>query len=358
MTTINEIFKDYAAEYIKRNPKMPKHHRKVIGAIINCRSGEYGKTVFRCSDCGQLHFIARSCGNRHCPLCQYHKSQKWLEKQLAKQVPGHHFMITFTLPEEIRQMARQNQQLVYQAMFKASSQALKKLAKDKRFIGTNLPGFTGVLHTWGRQLQYHPHIHYVVAGGGLSDDRSKWITSRKDFFIHIKPLSAIYRAIFMKEIKSAGLNGQIPSAVWKKDWVVDSQAVGAADNSICYLAPYVFRVAISNHRIVKLADGYVYFKYRKHGSRQIKTTRLKVMEFIRRFLQHVLPSGFMKVRHYGFMNPNANISQDKIVRMIEQKTGEFLPITKSEPPSRHYCSDCGGTLIYLWSILPAFMKRE
>lgn len=358
MKSINEIFQAYAADYINRYPKIPKHHLKVMGAIIKCRSGEYGKTVFRCSDCGQLHIIARSCGNRHCPLCQYHKSQKWLEKQRDKQVPGPHFMITFTLPEEIRQIARRNQQVVYQAMFKASSQALKKLAKDKRFIGTNLPGFTGVLHTWGRQLHYHPHIHYVVAGGGLSDDRSTWIASRQDFYVHIKPLSAIYRTLFMKEIKSAGLGSQIPSAVWKKDWVVDSQAVGTADNSLRYLAPYVFRVAISNHRIVKVEDGYVTFTYKKHGSRQIKTTCLKVMEFIRRFLQHVLPSGFMKVRHYGFMNHNCAALYKHIISLIEQGTKESLPKLKTEPIPSHYCSDCGGELTYLWSIMPQYFKRE
>ena len=197
MTTINDIFRDYAPEYWKRYPHMPKHHKKVIGAMINCRSGEYGKTVYRCSDCGNLHFIARSCGNRHCPLCQYHKTRQWLAKQLDRQVPGQHFMNTFTLPKEIRPVARQNQRVVYQAMFKASATALKKLAKDKRFIGTNLPGFTGVLHTWGRQLQYHPHIHYIIAGGGLSKDLKKWLPSRKDFYVHIKPLSKIYRAIFM-----------------------------------------------------------------------------------------------------------------------------------------------------------------
>jgi hypothetical protein len=224
MTTINEIFRVFAPEYIDRYPNMPGHHRKVIAAIINCRSGEYGTTVYRCRECGQKHFISRSCGNRHCPQCQYHKTKQWLEKQLNKQVPGQHFMITFTLPEEIRPIARQNQKAVYKAFFKASSQALKKLAEDKHFIGTNLPGFTGVLHTWGRQLQYHPHIHYIVAGGGLSEDRSDWIPSRKDFFIHEKPLSIIFRAIFMKEMKKAGFTRQIPSSVWKKDWVVDTQA--------------------------------------------------------------------------------------------------------------------------------------
>lgn len=358
MKTINEIFRGFAPEYIDRFPDMPQHHRKVIDAIINCRSGEYGTTVYRCSECGQKHFISRSCGNRHCPQCQYHKTQHWLEKQLNKQVGGQHFMTTFTLPEEIRPIARQNQKLVYQALFKASSQALKKLAEDKRFIGTNLPGFTGVLHTWGRQLQYHPHIHYIVAGGGLSEDRSDWLPSRKDFFVHVKPLSILFRAIFMKEMEKAGLKCQIPKAVWKKAWVVDSQTVGSAEASIRYLTPYVFRVAISNSRIVKVTGGLVYFKYRKKGSRQYKTTRLEVMEFIHRFLQHVLPSGFMKVRHYGFMNPNCAIPLDRIVKLIETCTGEVLPPVKLPVPTLQYCPDCGGELVYLWSIIPTYSRRE
>ncbi len=358
MITINDIFRNFAPKYIEHFPNMPRHHRKVINAIINCRSGEYGTTVYHCRDCGKRHFISRSCGNRHCPQCQYHKTQAWLEKQLKKQVPGQHFLITFTLPEEIRSLARQNQLTVYKAIFKASSLALKKLAKDKRFIGTNLPGFTGVLHTWGRQLQYHPHVHYIVAGGGLSDDRSGWIPSRKDFYVHLKPLSIIFRAIFMKEMEKAGLKKKIPSFVWEKDWVVDSQAVQNADNSIRYLAPYVFRVAISNRRIVKVENGFVYFKYRKHASKQIKTMCLKVMEFIHRFLQHVLPSGFMKIRHFGFMNPNCSIDHSVIDKLIEARTGETL--TKIDPPGPVplYCPDCGGKLFYLWSIIPMFTRRE
>ena len=358
MTTINEIFRAFAPEYIERYPNMPGHHRKVIAAIINCRSGKYGTTVYRCLKCGQKHFISRSCGNRHCPMCQYHKTQAWLEKQLNKQVGGQHFMITFTLPEEIRPIARQNQKLVYQALFKASSQALKKLAQDKRFIGTSLPGFTCLLQTWGRQLQYHPHIHYIVVSGGLSENRDAWIPSRKDFFVHEKPLSIIFRAIFMKEMKKAGLSGQIPSSVWKKDWVVDSEAMESADNSIRYLAPYVFRVAISNSRIVKVEDRFVYFKYRKHSSKQMKTMRLEVMEFIRRFLQHVLPSGFMKVRHFGFMNPNCCTPHETIVKLIEDHTGETLKKVEPSEPPKQYCSDCGGELVYLWSIIPMFHQRE
>lgn len=244
-------------------------------------------------------------------------------------------MITFTVPEEIRSLIRSNQNTTYRALFKASSQALKKLAADNHFIGTDLPGFTGVLHTWGRQLQYHPHIHYIVAGGGLSKNKDRWLPSRKDFFVHVKPLSILFRAIFMKEMEKAGLKCRIPAAVWKKKWVVNSQAVGDAGATIRYLAPYVFRVAISGSRIIKVDDRQVYFKYKKHGSQRWRTTRLDVMEFMRRFLQHVLPMGFMKVRHFGFMNPSCSIPVQGIVKLIESRTGETLPLIKICTPPQH-----------------------
>ena len=358
MKTINEIVHKFSPEYIERYPHIPPSHRKVINAIVNCRSGRLGTTVYRCIECGERHYVSRSCGNRHCPLCQHHKTQAWLEKQLNRQVPGHHFMITFTVPEEIRPIIRANQSLAYSALFKASSQALKILAKDKRFIGTDLPGFFSVLHTWGRRLQYHPHVHVVVAGGGLSKNKDRWLPSRKDLFVHTRPLSVLFRAIFMKEMEKAGLKSKIPSSVWKKRWIIDSQAVGKAEATIKYLSPYVFRVAISNSRIIKVEARYVYFKYKKTGSRQWKTTRLEVMDFIRHFLQHVLPSGFMKVRHYGFLNPSCGLSIGKVRELIEKRTGEWVPLIELKPPVRCYCQDCGGELEKIGIILPKPVRRE
>ncbi|MFQ5904639.1 MAG: transposase zinc-binding domain-containing protein, partial [Candidatus Binatia bacterium] len=248
MITITEIFARYAPEYLEKYPNLPDSHRKVIEAILNCRTGEYGSTLYQCQSCGQMHTIYCSCGNRHCPQCQHHKTQQWLEKQLDRQLPGPHFLITFTVPEELRDFIRSHQRVCYDALFKASSEALKLLAKDERFIGTDLPGFTGILHTWGRQLQYHPHIHYIVPGGGLSKDRSSWLPSRADFYVPVQALSPIYRAKFKAEMKKAGLLDQIDPKVWEVDWIVNSQAVGNGSSSLKYLAPYVFKVAISNSR--------------------------------------------------------------------------------------------------------------
>jgi hypothetical protein len=345
MTTMNDILRIFGDEYIKRFPNMPPSHYKTIQAISDCRSGELGTIIYQCSDCKELHVIGISCGNRHCPGCQYHKTQQWLQKQLAKQLAEQYFMITFTLPQELRLIIRKYQKEGYNALFKASSEALKKLAKDKRFIGTDLPGFTGVLHTWGRQLHYHPHIHYIVAGGGLSNDHSEWIPSRKDFYVHIKPLSKLYKNIFKREIVKAGIIDKIPSNIWKQDWVVDSQAVGKAEASFKYLAPYVFKVAISNSKIIKVEDRNVFFKYKKSGSRKHKIMKLEVMEFIRRYLQHVLPSGFMKVRHYGFMNPGCKIPFEIIAKLVEIKTGDTIISPVNDlTPLPVFCQDCGGIL--------------
>jgi hypothetical protein len=359
MQTITEIFRTYGPEYIELyGNDMPSGHQKTIQAIIQCRTQIYGMTIYQCPDCGQIHHIFRSCGNRHCPQCQHHKTRQWLEKQLDRQVPCPHFLITFTVPQELRHFIRAHQKTGYEALFHASSEALKALAKDPRFLGTDSPGFTGILHTWGRQLQYHPHIHYIVPGGGLSKDRSEWLASRNDFYVPVKALSPIFRAKFKEQMNKAGLLPQIEAKVWETDWIVNSQAVGNGASSLKYLAPYVFKVAISNSRIIKVENRTVTFKYRKHGSSRCRSTSLDVMEFIRRFLQHSLPSGFMKVRHFGFMNPRCSLSADDIRHLILKQTGDIpTPQTaKPEAPLGPYCPDCGGMLIFLKSILP--LRRE
>lgn len=354
MTTITDIFSRYAPEYLEKYPNLPQAHRKVIEAILDCRTGQYGSTVYQCQGCGQIHTVHCSCGNRHCPQCQHHKTRGWLEKQLARQLPGPHFLITFTVPEELRDFIRSHQKVCYEALFKASSEALKLLARDPRFIGTDLPGFTGILHTWGRQLQHHPHIHYIAPGGALSRNRSTWLPSSAHFYVPVLALSPICRKKFKDEMEKAGLLDQIDPKVWEIDWVVNSQAVGNGSTSLKYLAPYVFKVAISNSRIVGLQDRMVTFKYRKKGSSRYRTTSLEVMEFIRRFLQHVLPPGFMKVRHFGLMSSNCSIPIAAIRPMILLQS-DALPEPsegKSDSPAGPYCPDCGGVLVLVKRIKP------
>lgn len=356
MTTINDIFRVYAPEYLARfGDAVPWEHRKAIAAIVGCRTPACGTTFFRCESCGERHTIHRSCGNRHCPTCQHQRGRRWLEKQMDRRLPGHHFMITFTVPEVLRRFIRSNQRAAYAALFSASSEALKKLVLDPRFMGGNLPGFFGVLHTWGRTLEYHPHIHYIVVGGAFSSDTKRWMPSGAGFYVPVEALSPIFKAKFRDEMKKAALFDHIPGEVWGTDWNVNSQAVGDSEASLKYLAPYVFQVALSNNRIVKVEDRTVFIRYKKTGSNRWRTLELEVMEFMRRFLQHVLPTGFMKIRYYGFLSPTCRVPLEHIRTLIELSYGFETTAPESEelpPPFHPTCGSCGGALKVLFVSLP------
>lgn len=355
MGIINELFRTYGPEYLQRyGESMPEVHKKVIDAILQCRTEAYGSAVYQCEDCGELHRIPRSCGNRHCPGCQHHKSQQWLKRQLERQLPGHHFLLTFTVPEQIRRFIRRHQRLAYSALFAASAEAIKALAADSQYIGGDIPGFFGVLHTWGRKLQYHPHIHYIVPGGALSSQDRRWHPSSTGFFLPVRALSRIFRAKFRDRMRATDQFNEIPPEVWACDWNVHCQAVGAAEATLKYLAPYVFKVAISNSRILKVEEGQVVLHYTKPHSHRLRSMALPVMEFIRRFLQHVLPTGFMKVRYYGFLSPTSSVSLEEVRTRIEVVYGFAVhtPETAIEPVPQLMCRHCGGPLVYRLSILP------
>jgi hypothetical protein len=317
MPTVADVVRRYGGEYLERfGTRMPGEHKKVLRAIAACRTGQLGTVLYQCACCGQTHAMGRSCGNRHCPSCQQDKTKAWLETQTDRLLPCPYFLVTFMLPAELRQLARSHQRTVYSALFEASSEALRALAADPKFVGTPRIGFFGVLHTWGRTLEYHPHVHYVVPDGGISADGSKWLPSRADFFVPVKALSILFRAKFRDALKRQGLLDQADPAVWSRDWVVHSQATGDGRASLRYLAPYVFRVAIGDHRIVACDDGKVTFTYRRVGSNRPRKMTLDAMEFLRRFLQHVLPAGFQKVRHYGFQSPNSGTLLEAVQWLI------------------------------------------
>lgn len=360
MTTLRDIVGAFAPEYLEHFPHLPISHRKTLSAIQHCQSGHYGHSLYQCPHCGSQHRVNHSCGNRHCPQCQHHKSRQWLHQQLEKQLPGPHFLITFTVPESLRPFIRSHQRLAYSAMFKASAHALKRLAKNERFIGTELPGFTAVLHTWGRQLQYHPHIHTIVPGGGLSKERTEWLPSRDNFFVPVKALSPIYRAVFKQKMKQAGMLEHIDPKVWHTPWNVHSRAKPYGHSACKYLAPYVFKVAISNHRIVSLQERTVTFTYRKPGSTRQRTTRLDAIEFMRRFLQHVLPDGFMKVRHFGFMHASCAIKTDTLRTMILKAHPVVFkaPLACAPAPCVVSCPTCGEPMRLImrrWTADRAFL---
>jgi hypothetical protein len=227
MPSVADVVRRYGGEYLERfGARMPGEHKKVLRAITACRTGALGTVLYCCESCGQTHAMGRSCGNRHCPTCQLDKTKAWLETQTDRLLPCPYFLVTFTLPAELRALARNHQRAVYSALFGASSQGLHTLAADPRFVGTDRIGFFGVLHTWGRTLEYHPHIHYVVPGGGISGDGARWLPSRADFFVPVKALSILFRAKFRDALKCEGLLNQTDPAVWNRDWVVHSQATG------------------------------------------------------------------------------------------------------------------------------------
>jgi len=305
MVELADIFRRYGPDYMDRfGSRMPPSHHRAIEDIAACRTQQMGGHLYRCenADCEHLVYEYHSCGNRSCPKCGQDKTQRWLEKQQNRLLPTHYFLVTFTLLSELRPIARSNQKVIYNQLFQSSAAALQKLAKDPRFVGGDI-GMMGGLHTWKRDMGYHPHVHFIVPGGGLSPDRSQWLPSGTKFFIPVEALSLIFRAKFRDALKKTDLFDYVPTSVWKKDWVVHCKPVGNGDKALKYLAPYIYRVAITNNRIETLENGQVTFRFKNSSTDQWETKTLPVFDFMHRFLQHVLPKGFVKIRYYGLMAP-------------------------------------------------------
>ena len=354
MTTLREIFTAFAPESLERSPHLPPSHRKVISALQQCPSGHEGHSLSPCPSCGEHHRVHHACGNRHCPPCQQHTTQQWLHHHVERPLPGPHFLLTFPVPETLRPFLRSHQRLAYHAMFQASATARTRLAKDERCIGTHFPGSPGLLHTWGRQLQYHPPLHSIVPGGGLSEDRTTWLSSRAHFFVPVKALSPISRAIFTENMGPARLLEPSDPQAWTIPWHVQSQANPQSHTACTSLAPSVFSVAISHSRIVGLTDRTVTFTSRKPGSARPRTTHLDVLEFLRRFLQHVLPDGFRNVRHCGCLHASCAIPPDTLRLMIVQAPPRaFKPMQSVSPaPLATRCPTCGApmrVIMRLWT---------
>jgi hypothetical protein len=275
-----------------------------------------------------------------------------LQAQQHLLLPTHHFLVTFTLPAELRSLARSNQKTIYNLLFRAASQALLQLAPDPRFCG-GLIGMVGVLHTWTRALLYHPHVHFIVTGGGCSPEQ-RWLPARKDFLVPVKALSPIFRAKFLEQLRQSDLFQQVPEQVWQQAWVVHSQPIGSGLAAFKYLAPYIFRVAISNQRIIKLNEGRVTFKYKDSATKQIKFATVTAEEFMRRFLQHVLPDRFVKVRYYGLLAPACRQLLQQVRQLLSASTGKLKPepLKITAPPTPLSCPDCGGPLTLLSRLAP------
>ena len=341
MIELAEIFRRYGPAYRARfGPAMPPSHAQVMRAITQCRTPALGGHVYACPDCGQTQYLYHSCRNRHCPKCQHENAQRWLQRQFNLQLPVSYFMLTFTLPGDLRPFARRHQKCVYDALFRASAEAAQQLARDPRFVGGQL-GLVGVLHTWARDLSYHPHVHYLVPAGGLADDGQTWLPSRSDFLVPVQALSLLFRAKFRDAVHQTEWFSRVPAAVWEQDWVVHCLPVGNGFTAFKYLAPYIFRVALSNRRLVKVEDDRVTFRYRASGTGETRFCTLPAEQFIQRFLQHVLPRHFVKVRYYGLFSPGYRPQLTALRQQLDAAPAEPpppaplpnpAPATPTQPP--------------------------
>lgn len=359
MSSLAEIVHQYGDAYQEKfaDHLLPSH-RRTLQDIAHCHTVALGGHVYHCATCHKTHYQYHSCQNRHCPGCQHQAAQEWLAKQQALLLPVPYFLVTFTLPAALREIARYNQQAIYHLLFRASAEALQELAWEPRFVGGQM-GLVGVLHTWGRNLCYHPHVHYLVPAGGLSLDGHQWLPARHNFLVPVKALSRLFRAKFRAALQQTALGSTLPPKTWTQEWVVHCQPVGRGETALKYLAPYIFRVAISNRRILKVADGKVTFRYRTSDTGQWKTCTVTAEEFLRRFLQHVLPKGFVKVRYYGLFSPAMrhhlavlrlwlDTSQPEITATAE--TNDTVPPTVSGRGVR--CPLCGHLMQWVQTIPP------
>jgi hypothetical protein len=342
-------------------------HRKVLDAILRCRTAVLGGHRDRCAECGHVAISYNSCGNRHCPRCQGNARQRWLLAREAELLPTRYVHSVFTLPRELAPLALQNKKVIFNLLFHASAETLLEIARDPRHLGADV-GFFSVLHTWNQRLQFHPHVHCILAAGGLSPDRSRWIGSSRRFFLPIKVLSRVFRGKFVAGLKTAFHSGDLhfhgtlqhlaePCAfheflrtLFRQDWVVYAKRpFGGPQHALRYLGAYTHRVAISNHRLVALSDGQVTFRWRDsaHGNKK-KLMTLPVDEFLRRFLLHVLPRGFVRIRNFGFLANRRRASLlplcFQLLRRSTENTPSIAPPSATQPSSCWRCPVCGGTM--------------
>jgi len=297
---------------------IPPAHRAAVQAILSCRTHALGGQLFRC-DCGALHYAYHSCGHRACHQCGHGDAREWARRQENKLLPVPYFLVTFTVPEALRDVIRAHPKVLYAALFRESAGALAEVALTK--LGIEL-GFTGVLHTWTRQLIYHPHIHYLVPGGGLTPDGLRWKrVNDPQFLLPTKVLAARFKNRLRQELEAEhqDLLKTIPARAWKQSWVVDVQPVGRGHTALRYLAAYVQKTALGASRLVACDERTVTFTHQDRATGENKTLRLSGEEFLRRFLQHVMPTGFQRVRHYGWLSPAAKKRRERIHALLDWK---------------------------------------
>jgi hypothetical protein len=319
--TVHQLLGRLAPDYRKRfGSAMPSRHREVLKKILACRTAALGGQIFQCPKCPGFHYRYYSCNDRHCPQCGQTDADAWLARQQGRlRLPVPYFLVTFTVPEALRRLIRSHQQIALDLLFAGSAQALQDLARNPRRLGADL-GFLGVLHTWSRTLIYHPHIHYLVPGGGLSPDGRQWVAARPKFLLPVKALGAHLRTLFKTRLQKEHpeLFAQVPAKVWQRHWNVDSRAAGSGQNALRYLARYVFKTATGNRPLERRADGRVRWSYRASKTGQPASLWLEPLDFMGRFLQHILPRGFARVRTFGWLHPAAKVRANRVRALLRQ----------------------------------------
>lgn len=276
-------------------------HKTALDDIIQCRTQDLGGHLYKCDECGHKVFSYHSCKNRGCTTCQNDETEQWIEEQKQALLPVPYFFVTFTLPQQLREIVRSHQVVLYDILMKAAAHSIIDLARDPHYVG-GLTGVMAFLHTWGRTMSYHPHVHCIIPGGGLAEQN--WVPSKKKYLVPVHALSKIFRGKFMEMAKQALPNINFPESVWKTGWVVNCQPVSYnVEHLLSYLGRYVHRIAITNSRILSVENEKVIFSYKDTRDNKKKTMMLTAEEFIRRYLQHVLPKGFHRVRYYGLWAP-------------------------------------------------------
>jgi hypothetical protein len=377
---VADVFRHHGAAYRDAHVgHLSRGERLVMGAIAACRSAALGGHVEQCDGCGQIRIAYNSCRNRHCPKCQGLARAEWLADRQADLLPVEYFHVVFTVPAPIAEIAFENKAVVYAILFKAAAETLRIIAADPKHLGAEI-GLVAVLHTWGQNLHHHPHVHCVVPGGGPSADQTRWVGCRPGFFLPVKVLSRLYRRLFLTRLQAAFDAGQLrffgdlarldKPAMFTAclrplraiPWVVYAKRpLGGPEQVLDYLARYTHRVAIANSRLVALADGRVSFLWKDYRHRdRAKVMTLDAGEFIRRFLLHVLPDGFHRIRHYGYLANGHRLAKLTGCRRLLALPEPAQPTRAGDYRERYQqltgrsldlCSCCGGRMIEI-GIIP------
>jgi len=349
MSALAEAVRRHWPSYVaKHGSRIPPAHVRAAQAIVRCRTAEAGMVYYRCGDCGRMEAAPVSCGHRACNACGHHKSMEWEARQKSRLLPVPCHMVTFTIPAEFRELFRSHQQLCYELFFRESAGALSDLAADPRHLGGQI-GMTGVLQTWTRDLRYHPHIHYLVPAGALT--KSGWVRPKNpDILVPAKPLAVRMRNRFRAALKAADfkLYLTIPHKAWGKPWNADARPVGGGATAFGYLARYIQKTAFDAARLVRVDDDTVTVRWNDRESGEARTLALSGGEFLRRFFQHVLPRGFMRVRHFGFLSAAA---RERYQRLRTLLRAGAVRLVLPEKPVR-CCPGCGGGLLFMCAIRP------